>query len=449
MEPLLQLDGFGVAFGEQVVLAQIDLALAHRGAMVLMGPGGAGKSTLLRTVAGVTTSQPSFRSWGTARYLGAPLGEGPQPGLVMQHARLLMSSLLENLICELPQRTQLGIREQRAFAAELLARSELTRLTRRLDDNVIDLPLGVQRMIAVLRGVAADQPLLCIDEPTMGLADDAAAEMMTLLRNISEERAILMITHNQRHARALSGRTALLAGGRIIEEQPTEIFFTAPRTSVAKNYVRTGSCAVPSPTAESTSLADDVEPPPPPPAAALKVPSASRGPRGFRWVKPGRLGGLPRPGITTDAAWDLEALRRVGVDTLVTLEMEPFDGALLAEHGIQGRFFPVEDMHAPDLAAAATFCSEIDQALREGRVVALHCRAGMGRTGTMLAAQLVWDGQSARQALEAVRQIDHRWVQSQQQVDFLRRFADYIGDGTGDRPSRIQKNFSEGHTPIP
>jgi atypical dual specificity phosphatase len=82
-----------------------------------------------------------------------------------------------------------------------------------------------------------------------------------------------------------------------------------------------------------------------------------------------------------------------------------------------------EDMGAPSIAAARTHCREVARLMDAGEVVALHCRAGLGRTGTMLAAQLVHEGASALDALEAVRRVEPRWVQSHEQIEFLERFA--------------------------
>lgn len=57
-----------------------------------------------------------------------------------------------------------------------------------------------------------------------------------------------------------------------------------------------------------------------------------------------------------------------------------------------------------------------------GEVVAFHCRAGLGRTGTLLACQLIWSGERAIRAIERVRQINPRAIQSDEQVAFLRAF---------------------------
>jgi ABC-type molybdenum transport system ATPase subunit/photorepair protein PhrA len=58
---LLELNGFGVAFGKKVVLSEITLSIPEQGAFVLLGPSGTGKSTLLRTLAGLCTASPSCR----------------------------------------------------------------------------------------------------------------------------------------------------------------------------------------------------------------------------------------------------------------------------------------------------------------------------------------------------------------------------------------------------
>jgi len=59
----------------------------------------------------------------------------------------------------------------------------------------------------------------------------------------------------------------------------------------------------------------------------------------------------------------------------------------------------------------------------------MHCRAGLGRTGTMLAAVLIAEGLAALDALEAVRRVQPRFVQSQTQLDFLERFERFVREG--------------------
>ena len=63
---------------------------------------------------------------------------------------------------------------------------------------------------------------------------------------------------------------------------------------------------------------------------------------------------------------------------------------------------------------------------RRGEVLAVHCLAGLGRTGTVLAAWLIYKGLTAAEALRRVRLVDPQYVQSTEQEEFLQRYEDAI-----------------------
>jgi len=122
-------------------------------------------------------------------------------------------------------------------------------------------------------------------------------------------------------------------------------------------------------------------------------------------------------------AHDLDGLQRLKITHLVNLEERvTVPESEVKRRGIECIHFPVVDMAAPDLDEALLFCGDIDALLSKGAGVAVHCRAGMGRTGTMLTCQFIWNGMHAVEALEFARGINPRWVQSETQVAFLDRF---------------------------
>jgi len=415
-----------------MVLRSVDLELADTGVTSLMGPGGAGKSTVVRTVAGQNDAQPLLRTWGIARYRGHPLETVDRPFLLAQSARLMIASVLENVSIGLTARHTLTQREQRGRVEVVLRELGLLSLADQLDARVIDLPLGQQRALAIARAVASDVPLVLLDEPTVGLSDKERGELLTLVRAEAARRAFLFVTHNRAEALALGGRVALLVGGRIVESSSTDGFFAAPATAHGRHFVETGSCYVdpndtPAPISEAVDtprfVRASAETARPPVSARLAY---ARVPRGLHWVRSNLLAGMPRPGLLVDVEEDVAGLFSLGIGTLVSLEeTQNVPSELLGRYSIDSISLPIPDMGAPSIEEARRLCTEIARRTKAGRSVAVHCRAGLGRTGTILAAFLILEGASALDALETVRCVQPRFVQSDEQIEFLSAFASH------------------------
>lgn len=436
-EAVLSLAGYGVGFRERVILADVSLEVPARGTTVVMGPAGGGKSTLLRTLAGLNQLQPDLRQWGAATYRGAPLDGAHRPALVQQDVRHFVATVRENLVSAFADRARLSRAAQRERLLQLLHASGCPELEEVLDEEAVLVATPLRRLLSMLRAMATDAALVCLDETTVGLDERWAARVLELVRWYARDHAVLFVTHHQLHARAVADTVALLAGGRVQEVAPAATFFTAPASPVTRHFLESGSVSLPSPDADPATLADDVPPPPPLPPEA-RVRSAAVGPRGFGWLLPGTLGGLPRPGIVAELPDDLAGLQRLGVTTLVTLEeTRTVPLAALEAAGIEGVHFPVVDMEAPETVATAALCAQVARRMAHGEVVAYHCRAGHGRTGTLLACQLIWSGAAALDALDRVRSVNPKWVTSDAQVRFLEIFADFVRWQGGPSAGRI------------
>lgn len=442
-ELILELSGYAVSFSGKTILKDIDLGIPERGMTVLMGPSGTGKSTLLRTLAGVNDVSSSLAVAGRAIYRGVTLGASDRPAIVLQKTRLMRSTLRENLVGELPERENLLLSQQRDLAVRMLESAGLNGLVDSLDRCVIDLSLGDQRLVAVLRTVATNPKMLFVDEPTAGITPLEADRVLAYLKDQATRRAVVTVLHNQQHARKLGGTTILLAGGRIVEIQPTIDFLDAPQTALGHNFVRTGSCCAASPGIDVADMDEsylrglediirrpEITAQPPvrtPLVDGRKIRSDAFGPRNFLWLRKGQLAGTPRPGLIQELDLDLTALQRVGVSVLVSLESEVprISPAILERFGIRGLHLPISDMDVPSLEDASQLCKTLCRLIDSGEAVALHCKAGLGRTGTMLVACLIWQGMSAENALAEARLVEPRWVQSQQQTEFVRKFEKF------------------------
>jgi atypical dual specificity phosphatase len=142
-------------------------------------------------------------------------------------------------------------------------------------------------------------------------------------------------------------------------------------------------------------------------------------PQGFSWIEKPLLAALARPSSPDDLAW----LRAQGVEVLLSLtEDRPrrdwTDGAgLLVFHE------PLQDMEAPTQEQIDRSVSVLTRAMDQGKGVAVHCGAGLGRTGVMLAAYFVAKGATAQNAIARVRRLRPGSVETDEQAEAIEHYA--------------------------
>ncbi|HEY8596844.1 MAG TPA: dual specificity protein phosphatase 23 [Thermomicrobiales bacterium] len=139
----------------------------------------------------------------------------------------------------------------------------------------------------------------------------------------------------------------------------------------------------------------------------------------FSWLIEGELAGSARPlgGI------GLATLNRRGVRVVISLTEKPPSASSLRRAGLVGIHLPIADFTAPTLAQIAVAVSAIDDFRARGLPVAVHCAAGRGRTGTLLAAYLVSQGMAAEAAIGQVRAQRPGSIETPEQEEVVREYA--------------------------
>ncbi len=145
--------------------------------------------------------------------------------------------------------------------------------------------------------------------------------------------------------------------------------------------------------------------------------------RGFSWVADGLLGAMPRPGVTRPLSQDLSALRNGGISLLVSLTEEPLEASELRRARLSTLHLPVKDFTAPTQAQMHAFVAAVERMHAAGESVGVHCTAGLGRTGTMVAAYFVSKGLRASEAIAQVRQLRPGSIETTNQEDAVAEFA--------------------------
>ena len=157
------------------------------------------------------------------------------------------------------------------------------------------------------------------------------------------------------------------------------------------------------------------------------------------WVIPGALAGMPMPfvhpgrrlnqgGNLADYNDELPVLYRAGVRAIVSLLNIPGDAPVFESAGFAFHCLPVPDGGAPTIEQASAFVRFVSEQRAANRPVAVHCEAGLGRTGTLLAAFLISQGDSAKNAIHRVRAVERVAVETPQQIRFLEEYEKSFQD---------------------
>lgn len=288
----IELEGFGVAFGTRVVLADISTTFVGRGgAEVLMGPVKTGKSTLLRSLAGLNDSNADFRCWGSASIDGHAIAGANRPTLVQQRRRLLASSVMDAVVDVAKRSGDLGARSAAQWAdfaeAHLQSWEAATLVPPQFWRQVlVDLPDTAQRAANILAHLASGKSWLFVDEPTYGLDDRDAMRLIDWLKRVAARQRTLVTLHNLQQARALAENITLIGGGRVLAACPVERFFALRGNVWVDQFLRSGSLAIASPDSQPDELEPDCPPPPPLPPGAVAAVKAAEAAKAARHQPP-------------------------------------------------------------------------------------------------------------------------------------------------------------------
>jgi atypical dual specificity phosphatase len=128
---------------------------------------------------------------------------------------------------------------------------------------------------------------------------------------------------------------------------------------------------------------------------------------------------MARPESAEELAW----LRRQGIDLLVSLTEDRLRRDWVNDAGLLVFHEPMEDMEAPTQEQLDRCVSAIDRALERNMGVAIHCTAGLGRSGVVLACHFVAGGLTASNAIARVRRLRPGSIETEEQAEAVEEFA--------------------------
>jgi atypical dual specificity phosphatase len=148
-------------------------------------------------------------------------------------------------------------------------------------------------------------------------------------------------------------------------------------------------------------------------------------PSGFSWIDKPLLAAMAQPLDLEEFTW----LREQGIQVLVSLTEQPPRRHWVNEAGLMLIHEPVEDMTAPTQEQLDRILTSIKRANAASMGVGVHCGAGLGRTGVVLACYFVEQGLNAKNSIARVRRLRTGSVETDDQSDAVAEYARRHGQG--------------------
>lgn len=227
-------------FGQLHALKDVTLEVNKGEIVSLIGPSGSGKSTLLRCIHGL--EKPDKGKIYMNDELMDPQNKEKyreqrnHMGFVFQHFNLFPHmTVLDNL--NLAQTEVLGRSKEDATkkSLELLKR---VGLQEKKDSYPNNLSGGQKQRVAIARALCMDPDMMLFDEPTSALDPEMIKEVLEVMKDLGKQgMTMIVVTHEMGFARKVGSRVVFLDHGEIIEDAPSEEFFSNPKNDRAKDFL--------------------------------------------------------------------------------------------------------------------------------------------------------------------------------------------------------------------
>ncbi len=249
LDVILQTRGLNVYYDTKQVITDVNLDVARNRITAIIGPSGCGKSTLLRCFNRMNDLIPSARVEGQVLFDGLDLySHEVDPteiryliGMVFQRPNPFPKSIYDNVAFGPKINGFKGDLEE--LVVRSLRRAALwDEVKDRLKASALSLSGGQQQRLCIARALAVEPRVILMDEPCSALDPIATLAIEELMRELSEDYSIIIVTHNMQQAARVSNYTAFLMVeesrvGFMVEFGESRQIFTNPEDERTEAYI--------------------------------------------------------------------------------------------------------------------------------------------------------------------------------------------------------------------
>ena len=240
MEEYLTITHLKKQFNDVQVLKDISLTVRKGEVVSIIGPSGSGKSTFLRCLNRLeqpTSGQILFEGQDLTRMPDKQLyAVREKMGMVFQHFHLFPHLTIRKNITLAPVKLGLMNQQQANETAERLLKK--VGLSDKAEQYPNQLSGGQKQRIAIARALAMNPDVMLFDEPTSALDPEMVGEVLELMRELaSEGMTMVVVTHEMGFAREVASRVMFMDGGKIMEENAPQEFFSNPKNPRLREFL--------------------------------------------------------------------------------------------------------------------------------------------------------------------------------------------------------------------
>jgi len=245
-KPILKSEKLNVWYGRVHALKDVDVIIPSKRITAIMGPSGCGKSTLLKAfnrlleVEGARVEgKVYFHDVDIYSDSADPYTIRRKIGMVFQKPIPLPMSIYDNVAYGLRVN---GVKDKRLLDEVVRENLEKVGLwdevKDRLRDSAFNLSGGQQQRLCIARALAVEPEVILLDEPTSSLDPASTKRIEELLKRLSGDYTIVIVTHNVHQAMRLAEHVVFIFEGRIVEQGDAEEIFKNPRSILTKAYIK-------------------------------------------------------------------------------------------------------------------------------------------------------------------------------------------------------------------
>ena len=242
---MIEIQKLAKKFGDNEVLHNISVSIPAHQVVAVIGPSGSGKSTFLRCINGLETlTAGSIKVNGIEmtttqskkKLQSAVYAIRQQTGMVFQQFNLYPhKTVIENVMEAL-----LVVKKVKKEVAREKALSLLSKvgLAEKIDFYPSRLSGGQQQRVAIARALAMEPEIMLFDEPTSALDPELVGEVLKVMKTLAEDgMTMVIVTHEMKFAHDVADRILFMADGTIVEDADPKVFFSAPQTARAQQFL--------------------------------------------------------------------------------------------------------------------------------------------------------------------------------------------------------------------